>query len=76
MRHTLLEGVYNVVWGARTIPSDQPLLNQILPAQAGAGTARRTGGTDEREFLRRAAVLGIRVSPYFAASSAYSDEDE
>ncbi len=45
-------------------------------AQAGSGTAKRTGGTDEREFLRRAAVLGIRVSPYFAASGAYSDDDE
>ena len=45
-------------------------------AQAGTGTVKRNGGTDEREFLRRAAVLGIRVSPYFAAGSAYSDEDE
>ena len=57
-------------------PSEPFLMDLQLHAQAGAVTVRRTGGTDEREFLRRAAVLGIRVSPYFAAGGAYSDEDE
>ena len=39
-------------------------------------TVRRAGGGDEREFLRRAAVLGIRVSPYFAGGGGASSDDE
>jgi hypothetical protein len=48
----------------------------MMQARPGSLTIRRTGGGDEREFLRRAAVLGIRVSPYFAAGGGASSDEE
>ncbi len=62
-----------------TIPDLPLILTQprtMMQARPGSLTIRRTGGGDEREFLRRAAVLGIRVSPYFAAGGGASSDEE
>ena len=70
-----------ILWPPSTACSAANILGLMLVrcnqhTQAGTVTVKGTGGDNEREFLRRAAVLGIRVSPYFAAGGgASSDED-